>query len=176
MKKYLFLIFMTGFVAISCATVQVQAPKDPIKMDIAMRLDVYQHVAKDIDDIESLVAGKKNIAWFENLFVQTAYAQDLSPDVLQAVERRKERRAEVMNLLAQGAIGESKDALLVVRGSNDAAGIVSAENQDRMIIYNSIAQKNGSNVSDVQKIYAERLQKDAPKGAPVENTGGWSQK
>ena len=40
-----------------CASVQVNAPKEPIKMDISMRLDVYQHVVKDIDDIESIVAG-----------------------------------------------------------------------------------------------------------------------
>lgn len=42
---------------LGCARVSVQAPKDPIKVDISMRLDIYQHIKNDIDDIESIVTG-----------------------------------------------------------------------------------------------------------------------
>ena len=68
-----------------CASVQVQAPKDPIKMDISMRLDVYQHVSKDIDNIESIV-GSKAMAWLGDLFVTTAYADEatLAPAATEA--------------------------------------------------------------------------------------------
>jgi len=38
---------MGVFLTVGCAKVQVQAPKEPIKVDISMRLDVYQHVEKD---------------------------------------------------------------------------------------------------------------------------------
>ena len=54
------LILMLGVIfSLGCARVMVQAPKEPIKVDISMRLDVYQHIQNDIDDIESIVSGSK---------------------------------------------------------------------------------------------------------------------
>ncbi len=46
--------------------------------------------------------------------------------------------------------------------------LIKAENSDRMIIYEAVAKKNGTSVEDVQKLYATRLQNDAPSGTPVE--------
>ncbi len=46
------LVFLAGiFVMLGCARVSMVAPKEAIKLDVAMRLDVYQHVVKDIDSI-----------------------------------------------------------------------------------------------------------------------------
>ncbi|MDD5729736.1 MAG: hypothetical protein PHN57_01210, partial [Candidatus Omnitrophica bacterium] len=44
---------------LGCARVRVEAPKEPIKVDISMRLDIYQHVTKDINDIENIVTGSE---------------------------------------------------------------------------------------------------------------------
>ena len=45
MKRTFVLMMLCLMVAaVGCAKVQVQAPKEPIKVDITMRLDVYQHV------------------------------------------------------------------------------------------------------------------------------------
>jgi uncharacterized protein YdbL (DUF1318 family) len=57
-----------------------------------------------------------------------------------------------------------------------AAEIVNAENSDRAIIYNAIANKNGTSVADVEKLYAKRLQSDAPSGAPIQTESGWQNK
>jgi hypothetical protein len=90
----IFILMFVGLMAwVGCARVQVRAPKDPIKLDISMRLDVYQHVEKDIDAIENIVSGSGDQG-FLDVFVKEAYAADeLSPEVEQAALRRRDRRA-----------------------------------------------------------------------------------
>lgn len=185
--KQISLIVASGILLIvGCATVKVQGPKDPIKVDITMRLDVYQHVQNDINSIEDLVTGtgkgqqpapqKQGLL---NRFTGTAYAEELSPEVEQAALRRKDRRAQLVALQQAGMAGETLSGLVMIKGSGDAAAenIVRDENNDRMVIYNSIASKNGTSVEDVKKLYAERLQKDAPPGTPIEvGSGNWQVK
>ncbi|OGW75712.1 MAG: hypothetical protein A2Z72_03315 [Omnitrophica bacterium RBG_13_46_9] len=181
--KQIGLIAVVGiFLILGCATVKVQSPKEPIKVDITMRLDVYQHVQKDINSIEDIVTGADKgqkvpgQQSFLYRFVETAYAQELSPEVEQAALRRKDRRGELISLEQAGTVGETSLGLVVIRGSADASAekIVNAENSDRMVIYNEIASKNGTSVKDVQKLYAERIQKDAPSGTPIEvGSGNW---
>lgn len=176
-------------VGLGCARVSVQAPKEPIKVDISMRLDIYQHIAKDIDDIENMVSGREAPSGGDakgkgpqsslNLFVKDAYADDgLDPAVEAAVMRRKDRRSQLVALQQSGSVGENKSGLVEVRPNgaveSNAASIVSAENSDRMIIYQAIAKKNGGSVSDVQKLYAKRLQSDAASGTPIEGAQGWT--
>ncbi len=161
--KTLWMFVGTLLLAGGCATVQVQAPKEPIKMDISMRLDVYQHVVKDIDDIESIVSGGKQTAWLGNLFIGTAYAAEggLAPEATEAAYRRRDRKAALDGYLAGGALSEGGDALVTIGGSADGAArqLAQDENADRMVIYRAIAAKNGSSVAEVQKVYAERLRK-----------------
>ena len=38
------LLILAIIISLGCAKVQVQAPKEPIKVDISMRLDIYQHI------------------------------------------------------------------------------------------------------------------------------------
>jgi uncharacterized protein YdbL (DUF1318 family) len=178
MKKIM--IALLGLVVVlGCARVSVQAPKDPIKVDISMRLDIYQHIKNDIDDIENMVTGSspkpktQGPQSFLNIFVSQAYAaEDLSSEVQAAALRRKDRRDQLISLAEKGIIGENKSGLLVIRLSDktdaSATKLVNEENRDRMIIYQSVAQKNGSSVEEVQKLYAKRLQQDALAGTPIE--------
>jgi hypothetical protein len=109
------------FLILGCATVKVQGPKDPIKVDITMRLDVYQHVQKDIDSIESIVTGTDKgqeaavQQSFLYSFIDTAYAQELSPQVEQAALRRKDRRGELIALEQAGEVGETYLGLVAIR-------------------------------------------------------------
>ncbi len=168
-------VLYSALAALGCARVQVEAPKDPIKMDISMKLDVYQHVVKDVDDIESIVKGSKPLAWAEFL-VTTAYADDLDPAIQEAAGRRRDRHAQITSMLSQGLVGESRSGMLEVKGAADAS-VVSAENADRSAIYQALARKNGTSVEEIQKVYAERLRNDAPSGAPVQNAdGSWAVK
>ncbi len=178
MKKF-FLVLVAIIFCLGCAKVSVQGTKDPIKVDISMRLDVYQHVEKDIDAIEGIVTGapEKNKPDDQQsllgFVIGYAYAQEeLSPEIQQAALRRKERVSKLHALEGQGVVGENKSGLvkLMDSSSGDASleELIAAENQDRMVIYNSVAAKNNSSVEEIQKVYAKRLQGDAPVGTPVE--------
>lgn len=174
------LIVMLGVVfCLGCARVRVEGSKEPIKVDISMRLDVYQHVQKDISAIEDIVSGsggstqpadKQSLL---DYFVSRAYAQEeLDPQVEQAALRRKARRDEIASWQEKRVIGEDRAGLLQVRipeASNPSLEqLVEAENADRMTIYNALAKKNQTSVETIQELYAQRLQKDAPPGTPVE--------
>ena len=178
MKTNWFLICGIIF-AIGCARVMVETPKEPIKVDISMRLDIYQHIEKDIDAIEDIVSGssentqssgKKGLL---DYFIPQAYAQEeLSPELEQAALRRRDRYAELISWQKKGIIGEDRLGLLEIRDPKlmDSAlfDLAKAENNDRMIIYAQVAKKNNAPVRDVQKIYAKRLQDDAPAGTEIE--------
>ncbi|MCR4336807.1 MAG: YdbL family protein [Candidatus Omnitrophica bacterium] len=176
MKKYLFFMVVL-ILGLGCARVRMEAPKDPIKVDVSMRLDIYQHIEKDIDEIEDIVAGSKEDQSFLGFFVESAYAQDLSPEVEEAALRRKDRRSELVALEVKGIVGENQSGLVVVRISDQAdqavQDLIQAENNDRITIYQAVAKKNGSPIEDVKKLYAKRLQEDAPSGTPIEDSSGW---
>ena len=175
-------LLIIGILAIGlgCARVQVEAPKEPIKVDVTMRLDIYQHVAKDIDDIESIVSGSgsnpgaQGQGSFLNLFVGNAYAQGeaLSSEVESAALRRKGRYQQLTALEEDGIVGENKWGLVEIRVAQKADSatkdLIGKENSDRMVIYKEIAVKNGATIEEVQAMYAKRLQSDAPSGTPIE--------
>jgi uncharacterized protein YdbL (DUF1318 family) len=177
--KITFILILGLIFSLGCARVRVEAPKEPIKVDISMRLDIYQHIQKDIDNIENIVSGSQEKAKSKgdqsmlDYFAICAYAQEgLSPEVEQAALRRKARYAELISWQEKGMVGENKLGLLEIRKRQDATPkseeLIKAENNDRMIIYQSIAKKNNSPVEEVQKIYAKRLQQDAPQVTPIE--------
>ena len=182
--RFALILLAVSVLSLGCARVRVEAPEKPIKVDISMRLDIYQHIEKDINAIEDIVsgpkentkAGKDNQS-FLSPFVSLAYAQDLSPEVEQAAYRRKDRRDQILSYEANGVIGENKSGLVVIRnpGAADSSsqGLVNAENSDRMMIYQSVAKKNGSSVEEVEELYAKRLQADASAGTPIETADGW---
>lgn len=171
MTSALIVLFM------GCARVSVQGSKEPIKLDISMRLDIYQHVQKDIDEIENLVIGSKDSSEPKDqrgslgFHVAKAYAQEaLGPEVEQAASRRKSRISKLYALESKGMIGENSKGLVEARGAADAAArqLADEENADRMAIYKAVAAKNNISLQEVQKLYAKRLSVDAPAGTPVE--------
>lgn len=173
-------VFLVSLIIIfGCARVSVQAPKEPIKVDISMRLDIYQHVQQDINAIENIVSGSKSEAkepGGQSMFftgISLAYAQgtDLSPEVEQAALRRRDRAGELSQWQQKGVIGENRLGLLELRDKSASASLaqfIQAENADRMIIYRQLAQKNNASLESIQKVYAQRLQQDAPAGTPIE--------
>ncbi|MCM8773832.1 MAG: DUF1318 domain-containing protein [Candidatus Omnitrophica bacterium] len=178
MKRVFFIIVML-VVILGCARVRVEAPQQPIKVDITMRLDIYQHVQKDIDSIEDIIKGKgtnsednQSFIWE---FITNVYAQEsflMSKEVEGAVLRRKERLKELMSLQSKGIIGENSLGLVELRLPQtphpSLKELVKSENDDRMIIYNYIAKKDNVPLIEVQRMYALRHQQDAPQGTPIE--------
>lgn len=176
--KIFYILIAVLVLSAGCARIRVEAPKEPIKLDISMRLDIYQHVAKDIDAIENIVSGNKKKptggkqgSWL-GVFVKDAYAQEsFGPEVEQAAYNRRDRKAQLILLEESGVVGENKLGMVEIRGDVDssAKALIDAENRDRMIIYTAIADKNGISVEEVQKIYAKKLQDSANSGTPIES-------
>jgi len=168
------LFFILFFVFInSCAKVAIQSPKEPIKIDITMRLDVYQHIMKDIEDIDNIVYQDKktnNQSSLISFFIDTAYAQSVSKEVEEAALRRRDRLNQLTQLQKAGIVGENKDGLLEILKEIDESGksLVEDENTDRMIIYRALAKKNSVSVEEIQKLYAKNNQEKAPTGTPIE--------
>lgn len=165
---------------LGCASVTVKTPKEPIKVDITMRLDIYQHVQKDIEMIENMISGEKNKPDKVNnetkggLFLKNAFAEEdlLLPEVEEAVLRRRLRIEDLNSFKKEGIIGENHLGLLEIRKPEEASkelnDLVREENNDRLIIYKAIAKKNNITTEEVQRLYSERLQKDSPSGTPIE--------
>jgi len=141
----------TGLLLASCAapTVNLATPQ-PIKVDIAVRLDVYQH-AKE--------AAKKS--------TPATAATD-------AAEARRNRMADIQTFKNSRLVGEGRDALLAIRV--DTPGdygdfirkTVDAENADRMALMKSEAEKQKAALPQVQTKQASLAAKLAFKGEWIE--------
>ena len=170
MKTLYFIFFL--IVLISCAKVALQSPKDPIKIDITMRLDVYQHIIKDIEDIDSIVYQKKSQeeSRFLNFFIDIAYAKNMPKEIEEAALRRRDRLDRIIQLQKSGIVGENRYGLLEILKDIDEVDktLVEDENTDRMIIYRTLAKKNSVSVEEIQKLYAKNNQEKAPSGTPIE--------
>ncbi len=171
---------------VGCARVRIDS-KDPIKLDVKMRLDIYQHVARDVDSIEDMIAGPQEKEGAQVLqktslldfIVPAAYAgklADFPDEVVVAIERRKERRAGIVLLESQGYIGENENGFIDVfdKVSLDPGKLtmVEEENKDRLVIFEYVAKKNGASVGETGRVFADRIQKDAAAGTPIEEGQG----
>lgn len=149
----------------SCAgpTVNLATP-EPIKVDIAVRLDVYQHQKE---------TAKKSPA---------ALISNLDP-----LEARKNRMADIQTFKNSRLVGEGRDALLSIRV--DTPGdygdfirkTVDAENADRMALMKSEAERQRTSLPQIQSKQANLAEKLAFKGEWIEISNGngkpeWVQK
>lgn len=174
-------VILLAFFVISCAKVSVETKK-PIRVDISMRVDIYQHVVKDIEDINGQIYGNSGKDLNYLFGFEEAYAVDFSVDTSAAISRRRERVESVEVYFTKGYIGENKDAFMELRG--DVSGkekaavrkIILAENKDREIIYKAIADKNGTDILSVRKVSFESDYKRAPSGYwfQVSDGGGYT--
>ena len=163
------LVVILGLILFGCAKVSVETAK-PIKVDINMRVDIYQHVVEDVESINDEIYGSQEKKINSIFMIQSAYAADLSEDANDAISRRKARVAELDEYFAKNYIGENRDALLEIK-DNVPSGLrgkledlITEENRDREIIYKATAQKNNTSVSQVRKVFFDSDYKRAPAG------------
>ena len=135
--------------ACSAPTVNLSTP-DPIKVDIAMRLDVYQH---------NKAVGVK------------------TPEVSPTAEpeaRRRNRMADIQNFKNARLVGEGRDGLLSIRVDTpgDAGDYVqktvAAENEDRMALMKAVSDKEKRPLPAVQIEQGELWQKRSFEGELIE--------
>jgi uncharacterized protein YdbL (DUF1318 family) len=167
MKRILFIILV--LIAFGCAKVSVETAK-PIKVDINMRVDIYQHVVQDVESINDEIYGSQEKKLNSIFMVRNAYAADWSGQAQEAISRRKTRVAKIEKYFAKGYIGENKDALLEIKGNvpsqlrGELVNLIKEENKDREIIYKETAQKNNASISEVRKVFFGGDYKRAPSG------------
>ncbi len=162
-------VLLIALCVLGCAKVSLQTAK-PLKVDINMRVDVYQHVAKDVASIEDQVYGSTEKRLNALFGATAAYAQEPS-GLDEAITRRKERSGTIEGYFVKGYIGENRDALLVMREApSDAvlrdriASDIQAENEDRNAIYNRTAEKNNADLASVRKIFLDDHYRRAAAG------------
>jgi len=125
---------------------------EPIKVDINMRLDVYQYATTQ----------------------KGAVATKAPEDDVES--RHRNRIADIQQFKNNRIVGEGRDGLVVVRNppaDGDYATyvnkVVTAENADRMQLMNSIADKEKVSLPDVQKQQAEIWRNRSFKGELIES-------
>ncbi|MEI8349657.1 MAG: DUF1318 domain-containing protein [Candidatus Omnitrophota bacterium] len=185
--KIIISLFIVSIVMIGCAKVNLQTAK-PLQVDINMRVDVYQHVAKDVESIQDQIYGTaKEKQMNAILFIEAVYAQESSSGLSSAIERRRVRKDTITEYFKKEYIGENKNADLEIVSKNMPADEQSkvqealrAENQDRDTIYQATATKNGVGIQEVRKMFFDDDYKRAPGGSWFEvysgNSYSWQKK
>ncbi len=158
MKRVLIVIFC--IVVVACARINVQT-KEPIKVDVNMRVDIYQHVVKDVQSINDQIYGGQEKEFNSLFFIKEAFAQDFTNAVQNAIAMRKSRFKEIEHYFVMGYIGENRNALLEIRSEIPQAELgrvktaIIAENANRETIHKAIAAKDGADISQTRKVFFE---------------------
>ncbi|MGA7215717.1 MAG: DUF1318 domain-containing protein [Terrimicrobiaceae bacterium] len=142
------------------------ATSEPIKVDINMRLDVYQY---------SSTSAKKP-------------AQGQAPTTTQTPEaRRRNRMADIQQFKNERLVGEGHEGLLVIRSKPEGEYgdyvrvAVEEENADRMDLMKSLAESQKTSLPEIQGKQAELWRNRSFKGEWIETPGAdgtwnWVQK
>lgn len=157
-----------------CAKVSLQTSQ-PLKVDISMKVDIYQHVVNDVDSIEGQIYGNKKDSVEKKLNAlfsfEEVYAQDSPNELSLAIENRKARVSVIEEYFSQGYIGENKNAYLEIIMKDISEDTkrevelnIKKENADRETIYKATANKNSAELAKTQKIFFDDHYKRAPSG------------
>jgi len=165
MKKVFVCLLVVA--VLGCAKVNLKTSQ-PLKVDISMRVDVYQHVVNEVGSIEDMIYGDKEKKLNSISLIPLVYAAD---PLQEAIDRRRNRASEIEAYFSAGCLGEDRKAYL--KNLNGPASVcdqakvsadVQNENIDRKIIYQHTANKNGVDISSVEKIAYDDHYKRAPQG------------
>ena len=152
------LTIASAFCLGGCAPTINLATPDPIKVDIAVRLDVYQKTAP------------------------TKAKEEQSS--LEIAANRRLRSGEIQGLKNDGVVGEDRDGYLDMRNAPTdpkflkyAQDIVAAENADRAFLYLSNAQAQNKPLEMIERDYAQLWDDRAFPGEWIQKENGtWIRK
>lgn len=191
MKKFFVFAAVLVFNFVGCThhTIKIEQ-EQPLRVDVNMRIDVYNHVMEHADEIEKMVneGGKQSCSFWRRLvflldFATPVYAQagseisqKFGKETLDAINNRKLRRNEILKWESQGTVGENINGYVQFYSRLDLTKeqiekiekLIKDENADRQVIYQNIAQIENITTESVGRIYAEKIQKNAPSGTPVQ--------
>lgn len=107
-----------------------------------------------------------------------------TPEVMASIQSRRQRFSQVQQWKQRGCIGENARGLVEARPGQrcapEVAGLVSAENRDRMTLYRALVEQNRmppEDLSRVQAAFAKVNRERAKAGEWVESEEGqWTRK
>ncbi len=101
--------------------------------------------------------------------------KQMTPEVKAALNSRRDRFDELRQLKSTGALGENnKGYVEVLQAQGNAAAIAAAENKDRQVIYQTIAQQNGleNALSTIETVFGQVQRDKAEAGDKVQGADG----
>ncbi len=120
------------------------------------------------------------------LFVVPVFAEgkydikQMTPEVQNALNGRRDRFDQLRALKSSGAVGENNHGYAeVLKQEGPAGDIVAAENRDRKVIYQTIAEQNGleNAISTIESVFAQVQRDKAGPGEQVQmEDGRWVSK
>ncbi len=120
------------------------------------------------------------------LFVVPVFAEgkydikQMTPEVQNALNGRRDRFDQLRALKSSGAVGENNRGYAeVLKQEGPAGDIVAAENRDRKVIYQTIAEQNGleNAISTIESVFAQVQRDKAGPGEQVQmEDGRWVSK
>lgn len=160
-----FPIFLGALALAGCSSIPIDVgTKEPVKVDIAMKVDVYQHADP---------SGPKKTAAL--------------PPVTDVAKARRNRMGEIQILKNSRLVGENHAGALEVRTQppgeygDYVKATVDAENSDRARLLEKLAKEKNIPLSQAERQQAELFQKGAFAGewvevADAEGKFAWKQK
>ena len=131
---------------------------------------------------------KRKILWIicvalvsNSAIVHQAYAdakysiKQMTPQVEAALQNRRDRYDKLAELKQKGSIGENNQGYVELLGTDEAAkALVEAENQDRKIIYQTIAAQNDlkDEIATIEKVFAQVQRDKAQSGDRIQDEDG----
>src|SRR6185436_18985645 len=95
----------------------------------------------------------------QNSWAEGKYSiKEMTPEVQSALDGRKDRFSQLTDLKQKGIIGENNQGYVeVLQAGQGGEDVVAAENKDRKVIYQTIADQNGlkDELSTIEKVFAE---------------------
>ena len=117
-----------------------------------------------------------SLGWTESKYS----IKEMTPEVQAALDRRRERFDQLAELKKKGVIGENNRGYVeVITNGEGAEGIVDAENKDRKVIYQTIAEQNDlkGEIDTIEKVFAEVQKEKAQTGDKIQDDQGrWTYK
>ncbi len=162
--------------SVGCRATVAGDPDRPIKIEAHVTIDIREikQEAHSIEDLVNSPAPKKSSRAGEWL-VGTAWA-DLSPEVMAAVESRRERLGDLKAHKAQGHIGEDNQGhVAALGGGPEVQALVAAENQDRETIYQAQVKEKGlapDAIATIRATFAQEQRDRAEPGEKVQTPDG----
>lgn len=105
----------------------------------------------------------------------------MTPDIEKALKNRQARYYQLQQLKQEGEIGENNKGYVTnLKDNATTATLADAENQDRRVLYEALAEQNklgSTGLLEIQKAFAEVQKEKAGPGDMVQSSSGdWKKK